>query len=108
MACIRTYIQAHIHTDTKTQSHWTNTYVSWAHFNIYTDMLHAWVHRQITQDELRHILAHFGTHTHTHILTGTITPDELRHVLTHFGEKMEPAEVEEYIVEADLKTPHLK
>lgn len=39
---------------------------------------------------------------------GTITPDEFRHICTHFGEVMELAEVDEYIVEADLKAPHLK
>ena len=37
-----------------------------------------------------------------------MTPDEFRHILTTFGEKMEPAEVDEYIAEADTKCPDLK
>eukprot|EP00281_Chroomonas_sp_CCMP1168_P019995 CAMPEP_0206233132 /NCGR_PEP_ID=MMETSP0047_2-20121206/11810_1 /ASSEMBLY_ACC=CAM_ASM_000192 /TAXON_ID=195065 /ORGANISM="Chroomonas mesostigmatica_cf, Strain CCMP1168" /LENGTH=167 /DNA_ID=CAMNT_0053656963 /DNA_START=152 /DNA_END=651 /DNA_ORIENTATION=+ len=39
---------------------------------------------------------------------GTLTPDEFRHILSHFGEIMEVAEIDEYIQEADLKSPHLR
>jgi len=39
---------------------------------------------------------------------GTLSPDELRHILSNLGEVMELPEVDEYIVEADLKAPHLK
>lgn len=41
-------------------------------------------------------------------LSGTLSPDEFRHILTHFGEIMEPSEVEEFVTEADLKSPHLR
>ena len=39
---------------------------------------------------------------------GTLSPDELRQILSNLGEVMELPEVDEYIVEADLKAPHLK
>jgi Ca2+-binding EF-hand superfamily protein len=38
-------------------------------------------------------------------LAGTIAPEELRHILSTFGEVMDQAEIEEFLVEADLKCP---
>jgi hypothetical protein len=39
---------------------------------------------------------------------GTISPEELKHILEHFGEPMDPAEIDEYIAEADVKCPDMK
>uniref|UniRef100_A0A7S0VN04 EF-hand domain-containing protein n=1 Tax=Hemiselmis tepida TaxID=464990 RepID=A0A7S0VN04_9CRYP len=72
----------------------------------YQDFLQLVAKRLQTQETADDLIKAFRVFDKEH--KGTLSPDEMRHILTHFGECMEAAEVEDYLVEADLKAPHLK
>mmetsp|Transcript_10624 Transcript_10624/g.21260 ORF Transcript_10624/g.21260 Transcript_10624/m.21260 type:complete len:174 (-) Transcript_10624:46-567(-) len=72
----------------------------------YNDLLPVLARRMRTMEKTDQLLAAFRVFDKQN--RGTISPEELRHILSHFGEAMDSTEIDEYLMEADLKAGDIR